>query len=102
MLRSVVLFVALLLAGTQTFAQGTRILRQPTGSQSHIVFVHSNDLWVVARDGGDARRLTTAIGAEVNPRLSPDGKTVAFSGQYDGNMDVFIVPIEGGQPQRLT
>ncbi len=102
MLRSVVMLVALLIAGTQTFAQGTRILRQPTGSQSHIVFVHSNDLWVVARDGGDARRLTTAIGAEVNPRLSPDGKTVAFTGQYDGNMDVFIVPIEGGQPQRLT
>ena len=102
MVRFVVLVVVLLLTGAQAFAQGSMLLQQPTGSQSHIVFVHANDLWVVDRSGGDARRLTSAIGAEVNPRLSPDGKTVAFTGQYDGNMDVFTVPIEGGEPKRLT
>src|SRR5690606_14006732 len=71
MVRFVVLVVTFLLTSTQAFAQGSMLLQQPTGSQSHIVFVHANDLWVVDRSGGDARRLTSAIGAEVNPRLSP-------------------------------
>lgn len=102
MIKQAFVFVALLVYANTATAQGTRILRQPTGSQEHIVFVHANDLWVVARQGGDARRLTTAIGAEVNPRLSPDGKTVAFTGQYQGNMDVYVVPLEGGEPVRLT
>lgn len=83
-------------------SQGTMLLRQPTLSKQHIVFVHGDDLWVVAREGGDARRLTTAIGAETNPKLSPDGKWVAFTGQYDGNTDVYIVPVDGGEPKRLT
>lgn len=100
--RLILVLTVLLLSSVYSYAQGTRILRMPSGSQSHIVFVHSNDLWVVAREGGDARRLTTAIGAEVNPRLSPDGKTIAFTGQYEGNMDVYIVPFEGGEPKRLT
>jgi tricorn protease len=85
-----------------SFAQGTRLLRQPTVSANSIVFVHADDLWMVGRDGGEARRLTSAIGTESNPRFSPDGKWIAFTGQYDGNTDVFIVPVEGGDPQRLT
>jgi len=84
------------------FSQGTMLLRDPSVSDTHIVFVHANDLWVVDRDGGEARRLTSAEGAEVNPRISPDGEWVAFSGQYDGNTDVYIVPIIGGEPIRLT
>ena len=78
------------------------LLRQPTISKDNIVFVHGDDLWVVSLEGGEARRLTTAQGAENNPKLSPDGKWVAFSGQYDGNTDVYIIPIEGGDPKRLT
>ncbi|MFP4489546.1 MAG: PDZ domain-containing protein, partial [Bacteroidales bacterium] len=83
-------------------AQGTMLLRQPTISNDHIVFAYANDLWIVDAEGGDARRLTSATGAETNPHFSPDGKMIAFTGQYDGNTDVYLVPVEGGQPKRLT
>ena len=85
-----------------SIAQGTQLLRQPTVSDQLIVFVYANDLWVVNRNGGDAKRLTSAIGAETFPHFSPDGKQIAFTGQYDGNTDVFIIPVEGGEPKRLT
>ncbi len=96
--------IALLLSGQSWIAnaQGTMLLRQPTISSSQIVFVHANDLWIVQRDGGDAVRLTSSAGQERNPHFSPDGRTVAFTGQYDGNTDVYIVPAAGGQPVRLT
>lgn len=87
---------------THAEAQGTRLLRQPTISDTQIVFVYANDLWIVPSNGGDARRLTSSEGAESFPHFSPDGKWVAFTGQYDGNTDVYVVPAEGGQPQRLT
>ena len=95
-------FVASLFLFTSLFAQGTMLLRNPAVSDAHIVFNHADDLWVVDRSGGEARRLTTAMGSELNPRISPDGQWVAFTGQYDGNRDVFIIPIEGGEPVRLT
>ncbi len=85
-----------------SLAQGTRLLRQPSAGKDHIVFVHGDDLWVVGREGGDARRLTSAVGSELSPKISPDGKWVAFTGQYDGNTDVYVMPIEGGEPKRLT
>jgi tricorn protease len=80
----------LVLIFTSAFSQGTMLLRQPTVSGSSIVFVHADDLWKVGRDGGDAVRLTSAVGSESNPRFSPDGKWIAFTGQYDGNYDVFV------------
>ena len=83
-------------------AQGTRFLRQPSVSADHIAFVHANDVWVVGRDGGQARRLTSDEGAETNPAFSPDGRWIAFSGEYGGNVDVYVVPTRGGQPVRLT
>jgi len=83
-------------------AQGTRLLREPTISQDHVVFVYANDLWIADRNGGDARRLTSATGGERDPHFSPDGQTIAFTGQYDGNTDVYTVPVGGGQPMRLT
>src|SRR5205807_1647764 len=96
-------FIALLLHITDTVSsQGTMLLRQPALSKTDIVFVHGDDLWVVPREGGDARRLTTAVGAENNPKISPDGRWVAFTGQYDGNTDVYVVSINGGEPKRLT
>ena len=94
--------LSLLLMASVVLAQGTLLLRQPTASKQHIVFVHGDDLWIVGIEGGDARRLTTAIGAENNPKLSPDGKWVAFTGQYDGNTDVYLLSIDGGEPKRLT
>src|SRR5690349_19993090 len=94
----------LLACGVTTFvhAQETRLLRQPDISTDQIVFAYANDLWIVTRDGGSAQRLTSFQGSEFNPKFSPDGKTIAFSGQYGGNTDVYIVPVSGGEPKRLT
>lgn len=100
-LRSIIL-ISVLSISNNAFSQGTMLLRQPTISNTEIVFVYANDLWMVAKDGGDARRLTSNEGAESNPHFSPDGKLIAFTGQYDGNTDVYVIPAEGGQPQRLT
>ena len=80
----------------------TRMLAQPALSAEHVAFVYAGDVWVAARDGGGARRLTSHAGSESRPRFSPDGAWVAFSGQYDGNTDVFVVPVGGGAPRRLT
>jgi len=84
------------------YAKEARLMRQPTISSNSVAFVYANDVWVVSRDGGNARRLTTHKGSESFPVFSPDGKYIAFSGQYDGNTDVYIVPTEGGEPERLT
>ncbi len=83
-------------------ADEARLLRQPAISKDHVSFVYANDIWIVSRSGGNARRLTTHPGTESNPVFSPDGKYIAFSGQYDGNTDVFIIPSNGGEPKRLT
>jgi tricorn protease len=91
-----------LAASLSAKAQGTMLLRQPTISNENIVFVYANDLWIVGKDGGDARRLTSNEGQESQPHFSPDGKIIAFTAQYDGNTDVYTLPVEGGQPQRLT
>ena len=99
---AMLLAAAAVTAPAGAHAQGTRFLRQPDVSASHIVFVHANDLWVVAREGGDATRLTSSDGAETDPAFSADGRWVAFSGQYGGNTDVYVMPSPGGQPQRLT
>ncbi|UCG89228.1 MAG: PD40 domain-containing protein, partial [Gemmatimonadota bacterium] len=89
-------------AAQQAVAQGTRMLRDPDVGPNHIVFVHANDLWLVGRDGGDALRLTSSEGAETDPVFSPDGRSIAFTGQYGGNTDVFLIPATGGEPRRLT
>lgn len=80
----------------------TRLLWQPAISNNAIAFIYAEDLWVANRDGSYPRRLTVSEGAESNPVFSPDGSTIAFTGQYDGNTDVFVVPAAGGVPQRLT
>src|SRR5262245_48925435 len=68
------------------------LLQKPTLSKTHIAFAYADDLWIVARAGGEARRLTTGTGVETDPVFSPDGKHVAFTGQYDGNQDVYTIP----------
>lgn len=83
-------------------SQPTRLLRSPTVSATEIAFVYANNVWVVERAGGRARRLTSFQGQTINPHFSPDGKWIAFSGDYAGNTDVYIVPAEGGEPKRLT
>src|SRR5579863_3671067 len=78
------------------------LLQKPTLSKTHIVFVYAGDLWSVPREGGDAVRLTSGAGTENDPAFSPDGTRIAFTGEYDGNVDVFVVPASGGVPKRLT
>ncbi|WP_263784590.1 hypothetical protein [Salinibacter grassmerensis] len=102
-LRSCLLVLLAAALGRPAAAQdATQLLRQPTVSQSHIVFAHAGELWRVGHDGGDAERLTSFPGVASHPRLSPDGAHVAFSGEYNGQMDVYVVPVDGGTPERLT
>ena len=79
----------------------TRLLSQPAVSQSHLAFVYAGDLWASGLDGKNVRRLTTGQGVS-NPAFSPDGSTLAFTAQYEGNADVYVVPVSGGVPTRLT
>src|SRR5512137_860252 len=78
------------------------LAQNPTLNRTHVVFAYAGDLWSVPREGGDARRLTAGAGVEDNPVFSPDGSLIAFTGQYDGNTDVFVMPATGGVPKRLT
>ena len=80
----------------------TRLLRFPDIYGDNVVFTFAGDLWVASRSGGQARRLTAHPGAEVFAKFSPDGKWIAFTGDYDGNTDVYVMPAEGGEPRRLT
>ena len=80
----------------------TRLLTDPAVSNDHIAFAYANDLWVANLDGTNVRRLTSHPGVESGPRFSPDGSTIAFTGRYDGNVDVYVVPTAGGVPKRLT
>lgn len=80
----------------------TLLLRSPTVSATNVAFAYANDLWVAPRAGGEARRLTVHPGRETNPYFSPDGKWIAFTGEYDGNADVYVVSVDGGDPRRLT
>ena len=79
-----------------------RMLRQPDVSETHIAFSYADDIWIVAKGGGVANRLTTAEGVESFPRFSPDGSMIAFNANYDGNQDIYVVPVQGGIPKRIT
>jgi tricorn protease len=98
--------LVLLLLCVATFASAQSphpmLLRSPTINRNAIVFVFAGDLWITGRDGGDARRLTTGAGTETDPVFSPDGNTIAFTADYDGNTDVYVVEAAGGVPRRLT
>jgi tricorn protease len=96
-----------LVFSTKTGAQNghggqTRLLRTPTVSTTQIGFAYANNIWVVPRAGGSAKRLTSFQGQTANPHFSPDGRWIAFSGEYAGNFDVYIVSADGGEPKRLT
>ncbi|HTA72417.1 MAG TPA: hypothetical protein VK776_29260, partial [Bryobacteraceae bacterium] len=97
-LFSTLAFAPLCFAATNSPA----LLKSPTLNRTHIVFSYAGDLWSVPRDGGDATRLTTSAGEETHPMFSPDGTQIAFTGEYDGNIDVYTIPAAGGVPKRLT
>lgn len=101
MIRCIILLIlGVMLSDVQ--AQEARLLRFPTTNGKDIVFSYAGDLYRVSINGGAAQRITSHIGYEIFPKYAPDGKTVAFTGQYDGNSEVYTVPDQGGEPLRLT
>jgi tricorn protease len=99
------LAVILLLSATLAFAQQKqegRLLRFPDVRGDKVAFVYAGDIWLASTSGGAARRITTHPGRELFPKFSPDGKWLAFTGQYDGNFNVYVMPADGGQPRQLT
>src|ERR1041385_4961596 len=96
-------FLISILSSYAVFAQiDAGLFRYPDVSQSQIVFTYANDLWVMPKDGGTAVKLSSPAGVEIYPKFSPDGKNIAFTGNYDGNNDVYVIPVTGGVPVRLT
>lgn len=93
---------ALAQSGLAVDPQNTRLLTDPALSADRIAFSYANDLYTAKLDGSDVHRLTAHPGIDAGPRFSPDGKLIAFTGRYDGNTDVFIIPATGGAPKRLT
>ncbi|HEV8482574.1 MAG TPA: protease, partial [Blastocatellia bacterium] len=83
-------------------SEAPTLFQKPTVNRTSIVFVYAGDLWTVSREGGDAKRLTSGVGVETDPMFSPDGNWIAFTGEYDGNVDAYILPAAGGVPKRLT
>ncbi len=102
MKKIIVIFVAVFLSALSLFAIEGRVMRFPTITHGKIAFTYGGDIWIVGENGGTARRLTAHPGLELFPRFSPDGKYIAFTGQYDGHFEVYIMPSEGGTPRRLT
>jgi tricorn protease len=93
---------ALTLATAASASGETKLLRFPDVHADRIAFCYAGDLWLAASSGGTARRLTAHPGLELFPRFSPDGKWIAFTGQYDGDEQVYVMPAEGGVPRQLT
>jgi tricorn protease len=80
----------------------TLLLKQPTVSAEHVAFLYAGDIWIAGRDGSHPSRLTVHKGEKSTPMFSPDGQWIAFSGNYDGNVCVYVIPSTGGSPKRLT
>lgn len=102
MIKRFTIFLGLMFVGFWLQAEEARLLRFPHCVGDKLVFSYAGDLYLVSSGGGTARRLTSHVGYEMFPRISPDGKYIAFTGQYDGNTEVFVIPVEGGEPRRLT
>ncbi len=97
-----IIALSICIASAWAIEGGTRMLRQPTASGTQVAFAYANNIWTVERAGGMARRITSLTGLASNPQFSPDGKWIAFSADYAGNLDVYVVAAEGGEPKRLT
>src|SRR4030095_3168114 len=82
-------------------SEAPTLFQKPTVNRTSIVFVYGGDLWAGSREGGAAQRLTTGVGVETDPTFSPDGNWIAFTGEYDGNVDAYLLPAGGGVPKRL-
>jgi tricorn protease len=104
-MKRIIAGITLLLAAAVAAAAqapAPMLFRQPTMNRTDIAFVFAGDLWRVPRGGGAATRLTSGAGTETGPVYSPDGNWLAFTGEYDGNVDAFVIPATGGEPRRVT
>src|ERR1700722_20261575 len=100
LLAALVISCACLASAEET--QEGRLLRFPDIYKDKVAFVYGGDLWLASSSGGIAHRITSHPGRELFPKFSPDGKWLAFTGQYDGNFNVYVMSSEGGQPKQLT
>ncbi|MGI8581391.1 MAG: S41 family peptidase [Chitinophagaceae bacterium] len=96
------IFFALAISQSLTAQIDAGLFRYPDVSKTQIVFTYANDLWMVPKEGGAAIKLSSPPGVESFPKFSPEGNTVAYSGNYDGNQDVYVIAVGGGIPARLT
>src|SRR5688572_22084329 len=103
-MKKVILALMLSIIALNVLAQekGMRLLRQPDIHGDTVAFVYAGDLWLAPAAGGDARRLTSDEGMEYFPKFSPDGRWIAFTGDYSGSRQVFVISVDGGAPRQLT
>jgi len=94
--------VLAVVGGSSGDSQRLLLIQTPTVSKTQIAFVYGGDIWIVNREGGEAHRLVTGRDLSTGPIFSPDGSMIAFSGNYDSNVDVYVVASTGGEPRRLT
>lgn len=102
MKKTLIVLILLCLIGIEAFGNEGRLLRFPNASRAQITFCYGGDIYVAPIAGGLARRITTSEGIEMFPRFSPDGETIAFCGEYDGNRELYTMPANGGEPKRVT
>lgn len=103
-MKKLIIFLALTATVVSASAQEklTRLLRQPDIHGDTVAFVYAGDIWLASAKGGDARRLTSDEGMEYFPKFSPDGRWIAFTGDYSGSRQVFVISVDGGAPRQLT
>ncbi len=98
-----ILLICSILIGKDLFGQiSARLFQHPDVSDDLITFVYGGDIWIAPKEGGTAIKLSSPDGNESFPRFSPDGSQIAFSGNYDGNTDIYVIPVGGGIPTRVT
>ncbi len=102
MFKKISLTVIIALFSAINVSAQTKLLRFPDVSGDKVVFTYGGDLWTASTGGGNATRLTVHPGMEVFAKFSPDGKYIAFTGQYDGDEQVYVIPATGGEPKQLT
>lgn len=102
MKKAILFFSVMFLFGNTHAEINAGLMQQPDISDTHITFIYGDDIWIVDRKGGVAHHLSTPESHETSPRFSPDGTKIAYIANYQGNFDVYVIPIEGGTPKRLT